>query len=385
VDSVLERMNLQSFNVADNEKLSNDLNALWTQTEMDLDAPDVHLAALVTGEGFVIAWPDADANPAAYYNDPRLCHMQYNAENPRLKDWAAKWWKESDHRYKLNLYYPDHIEYYVTREAHKDSLPSKAEAFEPAEEPRAENPFKTNAVPVFHWRRARRKISSELGNVIPLQAALNKLLADMMVSAEFAAFRQRYVIGNMDGKGQLKNAPNQIWDLPEGSSAGEFEATELKNYLDAIDNLAGAIASITRTPRHYFFSTTGQVPSGEALISMEAPLNKKVQTYIDSFSNTWQRFGAFLLELDGKTVDPETIKPIFERPETVQPRTQAEIREINNRAGVPIVSSLRAEGKSQEEIDQVLKDRAEEQKAERAGLAKALLDARRRFDKGEAA
>ena len=48
---------------------------------------------------------------------------------------------------------------------------------------------------------------SEIAMVMSNQDAINKLLADMMVAAEFGAFRQRYIISQVD-PGSLKNAPN---------------------------------------------------------------------------------------------------------------------------------------------------------------------------------
>jgi molybdopterin-biosynthesis enzyme MoeA-like protein len=49
-------------------------------------------------------------------------------------------------------------------------------------------------------------------------------------------------------------------------------------------------------------------------------------------------------------------------PETMQPKTQADIRRLNKESGIPLVSSLRMEGKTEAEIEQILKDVEDEQK-----------------------
>ncbi|NIS83045.1 MAG: phage portal protein, partial [Anaerolineales bacterium] len=103
VDSVLDRLNLGRFEVADNVRATEILNNLWLTTEMGLDSDDAHLAALVTGEAFVIVWRKGSEPVQAYYNDPRLCHIQYEDENPRVKKWAAKWWQLSDETWRLTL------------------------------------------------------------------------------------------------------------------------------------------------------------------------------------------------------------------------------------------------------------------------------------------
>jgi hypothetical protein len=240
-------------------------------------------------------------------------------------------------------------------------------------------------VPVFHYRIAQRKCKSDLKNVIPIQNGVNKLLTDMMVSAEYGAFKQRYVISSAETRGKLKNAPNEVWDLPAGdgmgqqTQVGQFQETDLKNYLDAIDNLATAISSITRTPKHYFFSV-GSNLSGEALIAMEAPLNKKAQDRIDRFAPVWKSVTQFMLQAAGQSVRLEDVDVTFDRPETVQPRTTAETRQMNVTAGMPLTSVLREEGKSEAFIAQVEKD-IQETERKKADLASAYLEeARRKFD-----
>ena len=257
-------------------------------------------------------------------------------------------------------------------------------AFQPAEEATAPNPF--GVIPVFHLRRERRAIKSELTDAIPLQDAINKLLNDMMVAAEFGAFRQRWVIStaNVDA---LRNAPNEIWNLPagtggeQGTSVGEFSQTDLSVYLAAIDKLAMSMAIITRTPKYYMYAQGGD-PSGEALITMEAPLVRKCQRYIERFTTPWRKIAAFLLQLDGVTVDPDDILPVFDSTETVQPRTEAEIREIGVRTGVPLITLLREEGKDGAWLAAMEADSADAKKGQQASLASALLSAQRQFDQG---
>jgi len=116
---------------------------------------------------------------------------------------------------------------------------------------------------------------------------------------------------------------------------------------------------------------------------MEAPLNKRVQNHIDRFTIVWREVAAFLLKLSGSDQVPLiSIVPQFTRPETLQPETEATIRKLNVDSTVPLVTALRWEGRTQAEIDQLLKDKADASKASQAGLAKALLDAQRGFNQG---
>jgi len=372
VDSAIERLNLAALSVSQNDEATERLQSLYMRTELSLDSADAHLAALVCGEAFIIAWRENDG-VEAYYNDPRNCHIQYDTEKPREKRWAAKLWRDDEGHFRLTMYYADRLEYYRSRQK-MDSRETEPQ-WEPTDPGVADNPY--GIIPVFHLRRDRRTVASEITNVLPLQDAVNKLFSDMMVAAEFGAFPQRYIISQQD-PGRQANAPNVIWNLPgsdgqgQPTSAGQFAATDLQNYLRAMDNLAHSIAIITRTPKHYFWGQTG-VPSGEALVALEAPLNKKVLRYQERLEATWRRLGAFLLRLDGiEGIDPMDVLLQWDAIETVQPLTRSQIREADVRAGIPLLTALRDEGKDQAWIDQMLED-AEEERGREATLGETIL------------
>jgi hypothetical protein len=222
---------------------------------MNIDDDEEIRAAMVCPESFVIVWKTADTDGEneqieAYYNNPAQCHVFYETDNPKKPRYAAKTWIDEDDHQRITLYYPDRLEYYVSRS--KAGQVKNGKGFIPAEPPSAPNPWGT--IPVFHLRKERRADGkSELHNVTPVQDAINKLLADMMIAAEFGAFKQRYIISNAENLGQFKNAPNEIWDLPagdgqgQGTQVGEFGETNLSNYLSAIkDHVLSLAASPAR-------------------------------------------------------------------------------------------------------------------------------------------
>ena len=385
VDSELNRIGLESWAVGDDETLSAALSDLMTETGLVHDLDDTHLAALVTGESFVVAWPDeTTGRPTAFYNDPRLCHVWYDALNPRAKRFAAKWWAGDDGLQYLTLYYPDRLEYYASDKVATEVTSHKA--FVPMTPPTAPNPY--GIVPVFHFRLEKRVNKGLLVDVLPMQDAINKLFADMMVTAEYGAYPQRYVISIAGVQGKLRNAPNEVWDVPAGdgmgqqTSVGEFSAASLTTYLEAMRDLAQTIGIVTATPAHYFTATSAP-PSGDALMVMEAPLTSKVQRHINQrFYPVWQEVGAFLLLLDGVTVGAQDVTPVFRDVASIQPRAQAEIRQFSVNAGIPLVTVLSDEGWTPAEIDQMTQDKEAEQATATAGLGQALLAQQRQFDQG---
>lgn len=367
VDSAMERIQLRQFTVADDEDTQAALNEIAEENELMLESDPVHLSCLVTGEAFVIAWKEADEEyPQAYYNDSRLCHAFYEAKNPRKMRFAVKCWHDDNGYVRKNLYYADRIEYYQTGKPVKSMADVTTHKYFVSSDPDvAPNPY--GAIPVFHFRKERVGIRSELSNIVTAQNGINKLVNDMMIAAEFGAFPQRWAItdNNLDN---LKNAPNEIWKLlpaakgDQSTQLGEFSTAKLDGYLAAIDKFATFIAISTRTPKHYFFGQGGD-PSGEALIAMESPLNKKCQKYIDRFSATWKQLARFMLKMQDVDIKASAVAAVFDKPETVQPYTEALIRKTNVEAGVPLVSTLRDDGWQDSEIDKMLEDRGLEQKA----------------------
>lgn len=398
IDAANDRLSLLRWLVDGDAAAQTELNALFMSTELNLDSDEVHLATLVTGEAFVIVWPseakiegevevevEGQGGVDVFYNDPRLVHVEYDGENPKKMAWAAKWWAASDGTARLTMYYRDRLEYYGSGKTKAKDV-TKATAFVALDPPQAKNPF--GVIPVFHFRRVGRKVISELQSAISPQNAVNKLFADMMVAAEFGAFKQRYVISNAD-TATLKNAPNEIWSissgdgLGQGTEVGEFTETNLGGYLTAMDDLARNLAVITRTPKHFIFGHAGGDISGEALIALEAPLNAKCAKYIERFQATWREVAAFMLRVAGTPVQASTVTPVFAPPQTVQPRTRAETRGLNVQAGLPLRTVLRAEGQTDAQLEQMEADRRAEQVAATESLALGLVEQERRRDQDE--
>lgn len=384
VDSVLDRMELRTPSVPDQPAASAALAGMWENTGLVGDEYAIHEDVAVTGESFVIAWPGESGDIEAFHNDSRLCHAQYDGDNPRRMRFAAKWWR-NDAKVRLTIYYPDRLEYWVSKRDYKSGETPTDRAFEPwGDEPIAVNPY--GVIPVFHFRSNRRGPKSQLASVIEVQDMVNKMLADMMVAAEFGAYQQRYVISQA-GIAGLKNQPFGIWDLVaadtggQPTTAGQFPHTPLSNYLDAINKLSADIGIITRTPRHYFYSQGGD-PSGEALIAMEAPLNKKTERTQATLLPTWRDLATFMLMLKGTPVASQDVLAMYGSVATVQPKTLAEIRKLNVEAGMALKTVLRDEGWTPDELAEAEADK-EEEKVRQANYADAVLNqAQRNFDQG---
>jgi hypothetical protein len=338
VNSVLDRLTLKGFSIPD--KTANaKLDELFTRDAMQLTAYDIHEAGLVTSEAFAIAERDEEGEVTAYFNDPRLCHMFYLADRPKVKEFAAKlWFDEATDTKRMALYYPDRTEFYV---AGKNTTTSRAFTLTGSEV------NATGKIPVFHFRNTRRG-KAEFGKAeVSMQDAVNKLFSDMMVAAEFTSMKQRVIISSAD-PGDLKSFAN--WFIPDPQAkVQEIGGVELTPFLNAMDNLAFTLGVITRTPKHYFYQQSGD-PSGDALNTMEAPLVRKTLQRQENYAVTWKELAAYLLELDGVQVAPTAVTPIWQPVETVQPMARAQIMQTETSAGVPLVVSAKRQGWADDEI-----------------------------------
>lgn len=361
VDSVNDRMVIDRFQVSGADELDDMFASLWRRTQLAQTYADVHLNALVTGEGFIVVGALEDGTPEAYWNDSRRMHMEYESAHPNTKRFAAKLYQDDEGVWTMILYYPDRIEFYTAPRTTSKTLPSGWKGFQQARV--VDNPLEV--IPVFHFRKENRRIISELVAVAPLQNVVNKLIADMMVSAEYAAFPQRYIIAQAASGGPLKNAPNLVWEIPAGDgmgqpvSVGQLPAAELGNYINALNRTTSAIAAVSKTPKFYFDSMGG-VPSGEALRAVEAPLVKKVERYQNRFEPSWVECMICLVSMEGVTVERDDVDVLWREAHTKTPLSDAQYVQTMTSSGLPLTTALRTVGWQESQLDQMEADKSEE-------------------------
>jgi hypothetical protein len=399
VDSLTDRIQLTGFHYVGEDAPKDPqapphpvqlaLDAWWDAQDVAGDSEEITQAVAVTSEAFCIAERDDEGNVRTIANAPHLCAVCYCEHDPKTPEFAAKWWDDEGHA-RLTLYYADHLEHYVAAKKRADL--TSADNFTPDPElPEEVNTY--GDLPLFHFRKNRRG-SCRLTNVIPLNNALNKLFADMMVAAEFGAFKQRAIISAADvteAAKSMRTGASEVAMIPGNSEAEgqdtelhEFSETPLANYITALDHIASRIAILTHTPKHYLLQT-GDV-SGEALIAMEAPLVKDAASYMRRLSVTWKQCAAFVMRLSGLDVSADDIECVWEEEATIQPYTESLIIQALAKSGLPLATIMRmVKGWSDSEVAEMLAD-ADADEARSASMGQvAMAEARRKFDVGEGA
>ena len=313
-DAVTDNLQVIDFTVEEGPavKAAKEAIQLWQRNRMDQRAGEVHKEAVKAGDAYVIVWPDAQGTPVIYPQKARLCTVAYDTEQPGLVLWAAKFWLTPKKKIRANLYFPDRIEKYETRNQAPNGLPDKSDAFIEFKVKGEKWPLPNEwgIVPVFHFANNAdigEMGTSELVPAIPLQDGLNKSMLDMMVAMEFVAFPQRWATGievtlDNDGKPIVPFTPGveRIWTVDaENAKFGEFAAARLTQFLEVKKAFQLDIATVTATPIHYFNLQTGDVPSGEALKRLEKRHVKKVKDRMTTFGNVWEDVMALAMQMSG--------------------------------------------------------------------------------------
>lgn len=323
VDATRERLNVEGFRLGQNQEGDRDAWRLWQANDLDAESQIAHTVALVKTRCPVLVAPDPDSDlPRISVEDPEQTVVAYRPGNRRARTAALKRWMDDDGYRLATLYLPDRIEKYRSASAYRGIVTQTAWVARDDDGPAVE-PNPLGVVPMLEL--VNRPLlggdgESELEAVIPIQNAINKLAADMLVASEFGAFRQRWVTGidipTDPQTGQpvepFKSAVDRLWAIKSKDARfGEFEQTDLRIFGEVIELFTQHIAFITRTPAHYISKGNGNPPSGESLKSAETGLVAKVRDKMRFFGETWEGVIrlAFALQGDPRAAifDSETI------------------------------------------------------------------------------
>lgn len=349
--------------------------AIWNRNGMDRRQKELYLESLLGGDSYAIVWehPEEERRALIYPNRPDQCVVRYDEEIPGRRAVAVKAWTMADKRVRANLYYDDRIEKYATRNAPSGGgFPTKATTFDeylgPDGDDAAIVPHELEAVPVVPFSyggsigRAGR---SRLADVIPLQDALNKSLADMLVAMEFQSVPQRWIVGytpeidpvTLQEKKPFIPGADRLWGSKDPNTKfGQFDAAALEPFIKVSDSFRAEVARVSSTPLHYLL-LSGEFPSGEALRAAESPLEALVSDAKDSYGVSVEETMALAMRIEEQEVVP--LSTLWRDTTSRGAKELAETLEIKKALGVPQRQIFRELGYSDPEIEAMLEEELE--------------------------
>jgi hypothetical protein len=389
VESVVDRLEVSAI-TSDDESGPNDLiQQVMEANKFKLQGTNTLRKACEFGDAYVIVWPKENATApyrpediAIWYQDPRTVRVFYSDDNPLEVEFAAKKWEENS-RTRIDLYYADRIESYVSK---KNTKGKQAADFEPTtgtnrddsdadeddDNPAHITKHDFGQVPVFHFKTTADQYGTpEHKDFFPVTDIIHKLAISHMAGVDYQSFPQRYALMDADsdtseaarldeglysfemqqggttedygteGRSQFKADPGSVWMAPGIKGFGQFDAADPANFTDPMEFYVRMGATITNTPLHYF-DPTGDAPSGESLRTAEAPFIKKVENRKLSFGDTWREVFQFVLQLLGN--DKAKVVVHWKPSSSSDDEYSWQVAQLQQASGVPVEQTLLERG-----------------------------------------
>lgn len=385
VNAVRDRLEVSGFGVEGDKAgvAGEDAWMIWQENRLDALAKATHRAVLTKGDAYIIVWPDAQGNPKIFLNKADHIYVQYDAEDPERILWALKAWAiEADGytRQRLNIYYPDRIEKYISPSSAVasellgpngmplSSLLGGWERFQGPEDLSWPIPNPFEQVPVFHFANDAEPGDlgrSHLTDAVPIQDMLNKGIADTLVNMEYSAVPQRYVIGLErqydDDTGTEINpfevGAGRLWQAVDPEvKFGQFDAADSIKLIAVVNDARLEVARVTGTPLHYLMLQSGDFPSGEAQRAAETRHISIVDNAKVLLGNDWEDVMRFALRIRSEAVPPRLTTQWRDK----TPRSEHEFAQSMQIKGQFISQEqvLREWGYSDEDIKRITEEKA---------------------------
>jgi hypothetical protein len=362
VNAKADRLKVTGLKVEDDEQ-AEILWSWWRKNRMDRKQGIVHLTAGRDGDSFVLVEWDKEANMPRFNYEPAFASegvMVYYSEERRdeikfaSKHWQIKHGGDAGTTSRLNLYFPDRIEKYISKHdiSSGDWMPfNKEDEIDSIEEghigmagvswwtdTRKEggNPL---GIPIVHFKNNDTGESfgtSDLAKVMPIQDAVNKSLIDVLAASDSEGFGQLIGYGTLKWE-SMKTGGGAITatTLKKGDANLErLEAGDPSNLMAVYNNMVIEIARITGTPLSYF-QQTGHVAAEGTMKQQEISLVSQVEKSQTDFGNSWEdcfiiarRLSNAFSDNNPELDEDQIIDTVWEEAESRNDKVQAETLSI---------------------------------------------------------
>lgn len=315
VTALAERLRITGFTGDD------ELWADWIRNDLDQLSGVAHREALLLGDSYVIVWADRFGRPQVTVESAKQVAVQVDPGTRQITA-AVKRWEDKDRNVThAVLYQPDKVTRMIAQQV------GAITGFTPVEA--VVNPL--GQVPVVNLRNTDRIVGdwgiSELDDLKPLVDALNKSLADMMVTSEYVGRPRRWATGiELSEEPVLDDNGDPVLDedgqpvmtevnpIPEGHRAmisenheaqfGQLNAADLGGYEASVRVLISQIGAVSALPAHYLGVMTDTPPSADALRAAEASLTARSEARQQTFGRAWEQVAKLMIAVrDGRYPD----------------------------------------------------------------------------------
>lgn len=370
IDTIADRVKLTGFQVKGGGTPPTQLADIWDENRMDKREGEVNQEFLTTGDAYVVVYPDIDTGiPQIDPNDASVMRVLYDDEHTGRIQMATKMMRVEDDYIRLNLYLPDRLEKYISKQRHKQSMPRTGDAFEQYQ-PEGDLAWplmypwfqpRRPSVPVFHFAnnaRTGRYGRSELKDVIQLQDGINFGMAALISGIEQEGYKQKYGTAlptNWADSGVDVGRDKLLGSSDPNTRFGNFESGDLASLIQSCDHFDVLISRVSKIPVHYLM-LSGDFPSGESLKTADTPIVRKAEDIQTAAGNDWEDAASMSLRQSGLT-DPPRLEAQYRPAEPRSDMEEAQRAVMLKQAGWPLPAILRELDKTDDEIAMILNDR----------------------------
>jgi hypothetical protein len=289
-----------------------DLDQVYRDNQLDVEAGNVHLDALIYGTAFAVvgSGDDGEPSPLVTMHSPRALTGRWDARRRRLAA-ALSAVNQDGQTVEVTLYLPD--------ETIVMSRPPQGGRWVIDDRDR----HNLGRVPVVQFanrtRASRLTGRSEITRAVRYytDAAVRTMLG-MEINREFYSAPQRYALGvdsddftSADGTVRTgwETVMGRVWAIDRDEDGnvpevGQFTPSSPAPYLDQVKGLAQLLAAEAAIPPSYLGFQTDNPASADAIQRSEARLVKRAERRQGSFGASWLEVGKLaLLVRDGAVPD----------------------------------------------------------------------------------
>lgn len=289
---------------------------VWKANRLEALQRIPYVDALVHGRGVVSVGPRSARleRPHVNVESPREVTVSYVDTDPFTPEWAVKRWSvvERDGSRKTTIQYAVVYTagaYYRYRQVGGGRWALEASGVNPL-----------GRVPFVEFRPesdSRGRTLSMIRPLFPMQRAVDTMRFDLLLAAQFSAYRQRFITGFdpvlRDADGQIlwakkpdgtllvdengqpvpmttkpgRPGVDRMMAFPgEGTKVFDLPESNLGNYVDVIKMLVQQLAAIAQVPPQYLLGDMANL-SADALVAAESTLVSLVNDLKYEFGMSW--------------------------------------------------------------------------------------------------
>lgn len=315
VNALAERLDVEGFRLPNTDEADEELWSWWQANDLDVESSLGHTEAFVHGRSYVtVAAPDENdpgidpSIPIIRVESPMALYADIDARTRRvMRAIRVGYDDEGSEIVRSTVYLPNETHYLI----------NDAGTWKPEYSPVSHGMGMVPVIPLTNRSRladlyGTSEITPELRSVTD---AASRVMMNMQATAELMAVPQRLLFGvaqealqaNPEDPGSVLEAylARIIAIEDSDAHATQFAAAELRNFVEALQELAKQAAAYTGLPPQYLAFSSENPASAEAIRAAESRLVKNAERKCKVFGGAWEHVMRVSKRVMGTELKPD--------------------------------------------------------------------------------